>query len=183
MPFIFRHLFLGAGLVAAAVGALAFPAFANAPRQLYNKTIQINWSVQIVRADGQGQKNFVSSAVSRTVYVSSGGRLFERASRSNKRGKKQTDNAPDTTRNKGGEATGIRFSGNRLIGHTAFAQGARQWVATFDSSFSKCTVAVTFGREGGAMKRRGIDGVMHTNESMTASGESCSIRDGNPFGD
>jgi hypothetical protein len=45
-----------------------------------------------------------------------------------------------------------------------------------------CTVAVTFGREAGGFKREGVDGVMYTIDSMIPSGESCSIREGNPFG-
>ena len=121
-------------------------------------------------------------AVNHTVYVSSVGRLFERASRSTPKGKKQTENAPGAAQNAGGEATGLHFEGNQLVGNTAFAQGARRFVATFDSSFSSCTVAVTFGREGGGLKRKGVDGVMYTIDSMSASGESCSIREGNPFG-
>jgi len=178
MSFAQRELSTKAAATLLVLGVSAMPALAQAPSQLYNKTIQINWSVTVVQDGGQ----VVPIAVSHTVYVSSSGRIFERGSRSGKRGQKQTDNAPGATRNAGGEATGLRFSGNRLVGQTAFAQGARQFVATFDSGFSSCTVAVTFGRDAGGIKRRGVDGQMHTVEKMTASGESCSIREGNPFG-
>lgn len=168
--------------VAAVVAVHAAPAYAQAPQQLYNKTIQINWSVAVSRTGPDGQKQNVSSAVSHTVYVSSAGRLFQRGSRSGRKATKTTDNAPGATVNAGGEATGLRFEGNRLVGNTAFAQGARRFVATFDPSFSSCTVAVTFGREAGGFKRKGVDGVMYTIDSMVPSGESCSIREGNPFG-
>ena len=178
MPFVLKMPSATAGATLVALGLSAIPAWGQAPQRLYNKTIQLNWSVTVVQDGGRT----VPIAVSHTVYVSSAGRIFERGSRSGKKGQKQTDNAPGATRNAGGEATGLRFSGNRLVGQTAFAQGARQFVATFDSSFSSCTVAVTFGRDAGGMKRRGIDGQMHTIEKMTASGESCSIREGNPFG-
>ena len=123
----------------------------------------------------------MTSTVYHTVYVSTSGRLFERASRAGKKGRKQTDNEPGAASNRGGEATGLRFQGRTLVGSTAFAQGARRWVVSFDPGFSSCTVTVTFGRDGGGLKRRGIDGVMYAIESMTASGESCSIREGNPF--
>lgn len=160
----------------------ASSAFADAPRQLYNKTIQINWSVAVVQVGGDGQRKSVSIAVSQTIYVSAAGRLFQRGSRSARVGTKQTENAPGSSRNAGGEANSVKFSGNRLVGVTAFAQGARQFVATFDPGFTSCTLAVTFGREGGGLKRTGIDGQMYTIESMTPSGESCSIREGNAFG-
>lgn len=129
----------------------------------------------MVQTGPDGQKKNVAVAAQHTIYV-------ERGSRASKRGRKQTDNAPGSTINAGGEATGLHFEGNRLVGSTAFAQGARRFVVTFDPGFSSCSVAVTFGREGGGLKRRGVDGVMYSIDSMKASGESCSIREGNPFG-
>ncbi len=168
-------------LIAAAMALPAAPAFADAPRQLYNKTIQIGWSVAVAQTAPDGQKSNVAVAVSHTVYVSSAGRLFERASRATKRGTKQSENAPGAAQNAGGEATSVHFEGSRLVGSTAFAGGARRFVATFDPNFSSCTVSVMFGREGGHLKRKGVDGVIYTIDSMTSSGESCSIRDGNAF--
>ncbi len=182
MPIVFRYPFFKPCLIAAAVVAGCLPALADAPRQLYNKTIQISWSVAVSQTAPDGQKRNVSVAVNHTVYVSSAGRLFERASRATQKGRRQTENAPGATQNAGGEATGLHFEGNRLVGITAFAQGARRFVATFDAGFSSCTVSVIFGREAGGLKRKGVDGVMYTVDSMSASGESCSIREGNPFG-
>lgn len=177
-----RRLSLKACLIAALIEVQAAPAYADAPRQLYNKTIQASWSVAVAKTGPEGQKKNVAVTVYHTIYVSSSGRLFERGSRGSKRGKKQTDNAPGAAVNAGGEATGLRFEGSRLVGNTAFAQGARRFVVSFDPGFSSCSVAVMFGREGGGLKRRGVDGVMYTIDSMTVSGESCSIREGNPFG-
>lgn len=171
----------GACLIAAVIAIWTVPAFADAPRQLYNKTIQISWSVAVAQTGPDGQKKNVAVAVNHTVYVSSAGRLFERSSRAAGKGRRQSENGPEATKNGGGEATGLHFAGNKLVGNTAFAQGARQFTATFDPGFSSCTVSVVFGREGGGLKRKGVDGVMYTIDSMTASGESCSIRDGNPF--
>jgi hypothetical protein len=180
--FVPRRLAVRACAVAGLIGVQISPASAAAPRQLYNKTIQANWSVAVSQTSPDGRKKNVAVAVYHTIYISSSGRMFERGARATKKGKRQTDNAPGSTSNAGGEATGLRFEGNRLVGSTAFAQGARRFVVTFDPGFSSCSVAVTFGREGGGIKRRGVDGVMYTIDSMTASGESCSIREGNPFG-
>jgi hypothetical protein len=168
-------------LVAAMGLLLVQPALAGAPQQLRNKTIQVGWSVQEVARGADGVATNRNIAVSHTVYVSSEGRLFERSSRANGRARAQSENAPGATRNRGGEATGLRFSGNRLVGDTAFAQGARHWEVSFDGGFSSCTVAVTFGREAGGIKRKGITGEMLTIESMKAVGETCSVREGNPF--
>ena len=171
------------GILVAAPIILLSPlqALADAPPQLRNKTIQVNWSVDQVARGADGVPTHRNVAVSHTVFVSSAGRVFERSSRANGRASAQSENAPGATQNRGGEATGLRFAGNRLVGDTAFAQGARHWEVNFDSSFSSCTVTVTFGREGGGIKRKGINGEMLTIESMKATSESCSIREGNPF--
>jgi hypothetical protein len=168
-------------LTAAVLAVQSFPAFADAPRQLYNKTIKISYSASQVKTAEDGQKKNVTSAVYHMVYVSSAGRLFHRGSRATRAGMKQSDNAPGATVNAGGEATNVRFEGNRLVGDTAFAQGARRFVVTFDPGFSSCSVSVIFGRDAGGLKRRGVDGVMYTIHSMTPSGESCSISEGNAF--
>ena len=170
-----------AAVVAALVVLPALPARADAPQPLRNKTIQVNWTVDQVARGADGVTRNRRVAVSHTVYVSSAGRVFERSSRANGPRSKESENAPGAPQNQSGEATSLRFVGNRLVGDTAFAQGARHWEVNFDGGFSSCTVNVTFGREGGGIKRRGITGEMLTIDSMKATSESCSIRDGNPF--
>jgi len=159
----------------------ASPALADAPRQLFNKTIVINWTVDQVARTVDGQSRNRAIAVNQTIFVSSAGRLFTRSSRASGPASKQSEMAPGATANQGGEATGIRFQGNQLVGSVAFERGARQFIANFDASFSSCTVAVTFGRDAGGLKRVSIKGEMLIIESLKATGESCSIRDGNPF--
>lgn len=176
-----RGFALKVGLFAAAISIPASQAFAEAPHQLYNKTVQINWSVSVAETGPDGQKKNPTVAINHTIYVSSAGRLFERASRASRKGLKQSENAPDQTRNAGGEARAVHFEGSRLVGNNAFTAGALHFVATFDPSFSSCTVAVIYGREAGNIKRKGIDGVMYTIDSLVASGETCSVREGNPF--
>ena len=88
---------------------------------------------------------------------------------------------PGDTKNKAGEATSVHFEGNQLVGLLAFAQGGRRYVATFDPGFTSCTLAVTVGRESGGMKRKGVNGVLYTLDSVKATGETCSISDGNSF--
>jgi hypothetical protein len=168
-------------LVAAAIFSQAWPAFAAAPRPLYDKTIHVSWSVAVDQVAPDGRRRNVPVAVKHTVYVSTAGRLFERASRATRKGEKQTENAPGATRNRGGEATNLHFEGSRLVGTTVFAQGARRFVVSFDANYSTCSVAVLFGRDAKGLKRKGVDGRMYTIESMKASSEACSISAGNSF--
>ena len=154
-----------------------------APPQLLNKTIQLNWSTQVVQRGPDGQIVRPRIDSTHTIYVSSAGRLFARASRENRKLglKKSGDFGPDATANKSGEARGLRLTGNALVGNVAFAAGAVQITATFDSSFSSCSLNVVYGKEGGRARRRGLDGVMYDIESLTTTSQSCSLREGNPF--
>jgi hypothetical protein len=170
-------------LTALAVGGLIAEHALAAPPQLLNKTIQFSWSAEIVQRGPDGRVVRPRIDASRTVYVSSAGRLFMRASRENQKGrlKKAADLGPEATTTKGGEARGLRFVGNNLVGNVAFAQGAGQATISFDPSFSSCSLNIIYGREGGRMRRRGLDGNMYEIESITATSQSCSVRAGNPF--
>ncbi len=168
-----------------ALGALllgySVAACAEAPRPLFGKTIQISWTSSTVQRSADGQTINPQVAVNWTIYVSSAGRLFVRGARSVGRRGGQSDIAPGATKNSGGEPTGVRLIGNKLVGNVAYTVGAVNFVATFDPNFRSCTLQVMYGREGGRMMRRGVDGVMRQVQSVTVSGQSCSVREGNAF--
>jgi len=159
------------------------PALADAPRQLYNKTVELSWSAQLVEHGPDGKTVTPTINASRIIYVSSAGRLFTRSSRTNSKIglSKVEDHAPGASRNNEGEARDLRFVGNQMIGNVAFVNGAGHLTATFDSNFSSCSLALIYGRDSGGMKRRGLNGVMYIVDSLSVSGERCSIREGNPF--
>lgn len=171
-------LLLAAGIAFAVSGGTAS---AQAPRPLYDKSIQIAWTSSAVERSADGQTIRPQVNVGWTVYVSSMGRLFARGRRSVGRRGVHSDMEPGAKTNRGGERVGVRFAGNRLLGNVAYALGAVSFVASFDQSFSRCTVQVIYGRESGKMMRRGVDGVPREIISVTPSAETCSIREGNAF--
>ncbi len=54
-------------------------------------------------------------------------------------------------------------------------------VISFDPGFTSCSVSVQNAKENGVIKRKGTDGVVREFLSITISGETCSVREGNPF--
>jgi hypothetical protein len=166
---------------AALLLASSVAAYAQAPHPLFNKTVQVSWTANPVETIADGQTITPHVTVNWTIFVSSAGRLFVRGARYVGRRGGYSDNAPGATTNKLGEATGVRFVGKRMIGNVAYTFGALNFIVTFDRAFSGCSVHVMYGREGGKMARRGVDGVMRQIGSVTTSGESCSIREGNAF--
>jgi hypothetical protein len=61
--------------------------------------------------------------------------------------------------------------------------GAAQLSISFDSGYHGCTASVQYGHETGkTMKIKGLDGETYTiTGAPSASGASCSIREGNAF--
>jgi hypothetical protein len=181
------------GLARSAVGVVfigavwtgAAPATA-APQQLLNKTVTLSWAAQAVVRDPNGRERQTRNDIRYVIYVSSLGRLFEHSSRSLGGRTQAADVDPSAAKTKLGEARGLRFEGNRLVAYRGYGSGggsgAMRAVATFDSSYSSCTVAVTVGKEKGrVIKRQGFDGVVREVVSIEISGATCSIQNGNAF--
>jgi hypothetical protein len=150
-----------------------------APAQLLNKTLSVSWTTSSMQRAPDGREHGRQITVNKTIYISSAGRLFERSQRTSDGGMRgKADVAPgDGQMN--GQARGLQFSGDRLIGSLAFASGAVQYVVNFSGGFTSCTVNVVQGRSGGNMRIKGLDGRMYEILSTSVSGQSCSIREGN----
>jgi hypothetical protein len=160
---------------------LSITGASAAPRQLYGKGIEIQYSVTATIQTPRGPRSG-SSNVSRTIYVSSTGRLFERAVWAQRGGGGNvSDNAPDAATNKAGEARGMSFRGNDLVAHIAYASGAGQMTIHFDPTFSTCEGSVRFGSEGGKAIYRRVNGEVRQLTSLQASSVSCRVTAGNPL--
>lgn len=179
-------------LVRSALGVLVFVGAAwvapsvAAPQQLFNKTVILTWTANATLRDPDGRERQSSSNIRYVIYISSLGRLFEHASRTSGGRTQGGDTGLNAAQTRMGEARGLAFKGNALVVNRGYAggrgSGAMQAVATFDGSYSSCTLEVTHGREGGVtMKRQGIDGVVREILSISVSGPSCFIQNGNAF--
>ena len=161
---------------------LGAPTLAGvAPPQARNKSVLLSWTQSGMQRSDSGQEKSVSIAQTRTIYISSEGRVFAKATRSTRSHSKAGSLAPGESRGYGGGATGITFEGNQLVGTQVHLSGAAQFRVTFDGGFSTCTLKLTYGRAGGAMRTKGLDGQNYTMLSQSASGETCSVQSGNVF--
>lgn len=104
-------------------GAVAGPA----PKQLYNKSVTVNWIESTVQRAPDGRTNTPQINTQRIAYVSSAGRLFVKGTRNinmrNFQGGNQTERGPD---NASGGSGGFTFEGDRLVGTAVFNGGARR---------------------------------------------------------
>lgn len=125
-----------------------------------------------------GQTRSYSNINTRTVYISSSGRTFLRKSLRGGKAARSGERGPEDAGSQGS----VRLEGSRLVGTEAFQSGARQYIATFDPSFTSCTMQVIDAKSGDtAIKRKGPDGRMYTVTASTGS-PSCSVQSGNAFG-
>jgi hypothetical protein len=142
---------------------------ANAPSQLYNKSITVSYT--------NGTESGGMMAVRRVIFVSSKGNIFVRTSRATRGGGDSHDRDPAA----GGGAW--RFDGHRLVGIVPRPSGAVQLTITFDANFQSCTVSVLHGKASGQpyVTRTPSGRMISERGRISVSGENCSLQDGNAF--
>jgi hypothetical protein len=152
---------------------------AGAPPQLLGKTVSVTFSATVNGVAPDGSSSSMARNVQRTIYISSKGRIFSRTAKQAGRNRETTEREPEAA------SGSFRFEGNRMIGtNTNFISGAAQLTVTFDAGFQGCNASVAFGRESGKpFVFKGLNGKTFTAKgSPTAGATTCSVREGNPFG-
>jgi hypothetical protein len=141
---------------------------ADAPPQLYNKTITVSYSATM---------NNGTLDARRIIYVSSKGRIFARRTRSG-------GGAADSKDLRLGNYS---YSAGRITGYLDFSRnggsGGQQMTISFDPSFRTCNASVRYGKSSGQLYRVVVpNGKTYSSDSPpTVSAVTCAIADGNPF--
>jgi hypothetical protein len=173
----------GSILLAVSLAALGSGS-ANAQQALRGKSVAVTWTEQRMQRQ-RGDADFHAAVRQGTfsAYISSAGRIFNRLGMAKRRGSGSLDHVGGGGNNK------VTLSGRTM---TAIQQsqsgGARRILITFDESLTSCTAQVIRGKASGADKivaRSLIRGGGPPVEiaSIQTGGESCSVREGNVFGE
>jgi hypothetical protein len=158
----------------------ASPAMAGgAPTAALDKTITLSWSTSGSGKRADGKTVSFSNVNTRVIYISSAGRPFLRMQVRGGKAAREANLAPGESGPRGGN---VSFQGGRLVGVEGFSSGARQYIATFDASFSSCSLSVIDAKSGGSkIRRKGPDGAMYEIDNVSTGSPSCSVRSGNAF--
>lgn len=159
------------------------PLLANdgAPAQLRNKTITVAWTAQRTVMTPRGERQSPPFLQQRTIYVSSQGNAFIKATAKGPRGAKEAELAPGAKTPMGG-AREVQFVGGKLVAMAQKRGGAGRMIVSFDPNYSSCTVELTFGHPAGEKAMfRNRRGVLVELLGVAYSGQRCSIQDGNAF--
>jgi len=138
------------------------------------KTITFTYTVSAPLKFPDGRVKVGTRTETRTIYVSSAGRLFVRNVRRNDAGATdQQERGPG-----GGSA---RFSGNSIVGTIVRTSGAYQFTIKFDSAYQNCNAEMIFGRAAGERHTRftSVGGVALEGAGQRSVSTSCSIASGN----
>jgi hypothetical protein len=173
-----------AGLGVAGLIGMTGPAVAqHAPNALHGKSVTASWiENRMQRAGNQMEFRRRNPRQTVQIYISTEGRIFERrvASRRGRSASKEEVG--------GGTIAGngrSYFQGHTLVLVGAMKQGARRVTIEFSPDFSSCSTKVIVGTAAGEKLARGrsmISGKRLEFEVLGVSDESCSIQNGNIFG-
>jgi len=172
LPPIFSTLALAAAAATFVGTEISFAA----PAKMLNKTVRYSFSFSAPARREDGTTVAGAGNYSRTLYVSSQGRIFDKEDRQEYREKKSFERGP--------EGSKFRIEGNRIVGILRHLSGATQIIVSFDGEFRTCTMNVMTGIESGKpAQMKGLNGITYTAlGKVTYSNQTCSVSDGNAFG-
>jgi hypothetical protein len=155
----------------------------SAPKELYGKSISVQWSESVTGQSGgdQGVQNFLVTRLM-DVYVSSAGRPFVRlmggGARINRSGGDRFT-APDQSDAK----DRVDFQGRSIVVYRELKSGARRIAIDLDGAGTGCKATVINGRQAGKNIALQMGGRGRVEVSSIEIGSvNCSIKEGNVFG-
>lgn len=164
---------------------LPTPAAAQAtPESLRNKSVIVNWTAnRSLRVVGEGDFRDTAIPFSLSVYISSAGRPFARITASPGRRSGSAEAVGTSGATNSGGSRQVRFSGNTMQ-IAASAQGGARLV-TVEISGGSCSARVMVGKEvgnSGVIRGKSLaSGKAIEIRSVSITGTSCSVREGNVF--
>jgi hypothetical protein len=168
---------------------LAVAYAGSAPKELYGKSISVAWSqTSIQRLEADQRTRSIGRAVQVHIYISTAGRPFVRTvqggapsgvpvGRSGGSGETREITPGDSASN-----DRVNFEGHSVVLYTQFQSGARRIAIDVDAAGTNCKATVVHGRERGQniVRTTGVGRAEVISTEVAAV--SCSIREGNVFG-
>lgn len=159
---------------------------AEAPAELRGTSVVLRWKENRIQRD-VGEPNFypVGASHDLSIYIAADGLVFTRLTNTTGAGSGRTEQvaglgAPDVTKRV------PDFGDHSMVVFLPFRQGGmRRATIEFDRDYKTCKARVAFAREEGATQMLAYSPItrkMVEFKSATTSGETCTLRPGNIFG-
>jgi hypothetical protein len=171
-----------AGLAFVLTGLASTAVAAPAP-DIVGKSVLVNWTDnrQIQRSDGS-----MNVAISRElrIYISSAGRPFVKGTSAAGQRSSTSEQVGASGTTAAGGTRAVSVNGHTIVVQTSFGNWATNLRVELSPGGSSCSAQITVGKEvGSATKafRSGMSGMMTEVHSVTVSGVSCTVQQGNVF--
>lgn len=158
------------------------------PPQLLGKSVVVTWSEsRIQRSENHPNFRPVSASHKLSPYIGSSGRVFSRQTNTTRSGSASTEQVQGQSGANTNSQTRVpTFSGRSMTVFAPFQQGGmRHLLIDFDGNWGSCTAKVSYAKQVGARTSIAwspISKKMVEIQSITTSGETCSVQSGNVFG-
>jgi hypothetical protein len=160
----------------------------SAPAALRGKSVIVSWTeARSLRFVGERDFRDTRTPRSLSIYISSTGRPFTRNSVSPGGQTGSADYVGVTGASQSGGTRQTRFLGRSLESTVSMTSGgARQIAISFNDSYTSCEARVITAKQVGAdviRSRSLVSGRPIEFRSVSVSGTTCAMRDGNVFGE
>lgn len=165
-----------------ALCAIPASAVAAPGPDLVGKSVTVSWTESRQQRTDNSEVHAVTRNFQLQVYVSGAGRPFARISNSGRRGNQSAEQVGEGGQSLGGGARSLKADGNTITLQAIYGNYARN--LRVDVTASGCNAQMSVGKESGSApkafkNRAGMKIEIH---SLSVSGVSCSLQQGNVFG-
>jgi len=168
-------VFLAAGF------PIVIPASAAPSNDMVGKTFTVNWGEsRLQRVNGSDLRS-ASVSFQLQIYVGATGRPFTRLTSSSRGGVSSNDQVGGAGQSLGGGVRSVRADGNTITLQANYGNFARS--GRIDVSGGGCSAQMSVGKEPGSSPKafQKSNGQMIEIHSVSVSGISCSVQQGNAF--
>ncbi|MBI5320854.1 hypothetical protein [Bradyrhizobium sp.] len=151
---------------------------------LIGKSVLVSWTENRQQRTNGSEVRAVTRNFRLQMYVSGAGRPFTRVTSSGRGGTHGTDQVGGGGESLRGGARTVTVNGNSIAVQANWANYARNLRIDVAPGGSGCSAQMSVGKEPGSAPKsfRNVGGFTIEIHSLSVSGVSCSIRQGNVFG-
>jgi hypothetical protein len=171
-------------LLSSFVVLVPFQAYAAPGADLVGKSILVSWTENRQQRTNGSEVRPVTRNFQLQMYVSGAGRPFTRVTSSGRGGTHGNEQVGGGGDSLGGGTRSVKVNGNSIVVQANWANYARNLSVDVAPGGSSCSAQMSVGKEPGSAPKafRNVGGFTVEIHSLSVSGVSCSIRQGNVFG-
>jgi hypothetical protein len=163
---------------------LAMPALATPAPDIDGKSVWWSWTeARQQRTAGASEAHSATIEFDLRIYVSSAGRSFTRLSSAARRGSASNEQVGDNGASLADGVRSVRVDAHSIVLQAIFGNYARNLGVDAAAGGGSCSAQMSVGKKVGSAPKafRNGSGMIVEIQSLTVSGVTCSVQNGNVF--